>query len=601
LFPLLIGGGSVPTNAEIAVALTHLADLLDITGANSFKVNAYRKAARAAESEVQDLSALASSDPTALRKVEGFGESIAAKIVELATTERIAEMERLRSEVPPGLVELLTLQGVGPKTVHVLWKRAGVTDVQSLKHSIDSGALADIERMGAKTIENLRSAIAAHEAAAAQPVRFRLGQAVPIAESMLAVLRTTPGVQRAAFAGSARRGRETVGDLDLLISCDKPDAVREAFLSLPFLERVLAHGDTRCAALLRGGMQVDLRIVDDAVFGAALLYFTGSKDHNVFLRERAIEAQMRLNEYGLHRALSGVEGPTADVVAARTEESIYAALGLHCLPPELRELHGGNFEQPAPDLVAVDQVRAELHSHTTASDGSLSIHELASLAVARGFHTLAITDHSKASAQANGLSVERLQRHRDAIHAAQADFPTLRLLAGSEVDILADGRLDYDDETLSLLDIVVASPHAALRQEPKAATERLLRAITHPLVHIIGHPTGRILLGRDGLSPDMGELTAAAAEMGTALEVNCQWSRLDLRDTHVKMARAAGALVAINCDIHGAEDADNLRYGIATARRGGLTPGACVNTWEQESLLAWLRDKKSVRAPHGSR
>jgi DNA polymerase (family 10) len=271
------------------------------------------------------------------------------------------------------------------------------------------------------------------------------------------------------------------------------------------------------------------------------------------------------------------------------------------LPPELRELHGGNFEQPAPDLVAVDQVRAELHSHTTASDGSLSIHELASLAVARGFHTLAITDHSKASAQANGLSVERLQRHRDAIHAAQADFPTLRLLAGSEVDILADGRLDYDDETLSLLDIVVASPHAALRQEPKAATERLLRAITHPLVHIIGHPTGRILLGRDGLSPDMGELTAAAAEMGTALEVNCQWSRLDLRDTHVKMARAAGALVAINCDIHGAEDADNLRYGIATARRGGLTPGACVNTWEQESLLAWLRDKKSVRAPHGSR
>jgi len=586
----------VPTNAEIAGALTHLADLLDITGANSFKVNAYRKAARAAESEVQDLGALATSDPAALRKVEGFGDSIAAKIVELATTERIAEMERLRAEVPPGLIELLALQGVGPKTVHVLWKKAGVTDVQSLKQSIDSGALAAVERMGAKTIDNLRSAIAAHEAAGAQPIRFRLGQAVPIAESMLAVLRAAPGVRQAAFAGSARRGRETVGDLDLLISCDKPDAVQQVFLSLPFLERVLAHGDTRCSALLKGGMQVDLRIVDDAVFGAALLYFTGSKDHNVFLRQRAIEANMRLNEYGLHRAPSGTDGSTADVVAARTEESIYAALGLHCLPPELRELHGGNFEQPAPDLVAVDQVRAELHSHTTASDGSLSIHELASLALARGFHTLAITDHSKASAQANGLSVERLRRHRDAIHAAQADFPTLRLLAGSEVDILADGRLDYDDETLALLDIVVASPHAALRQEPKAATQRLLRAITHPLVHIIGHPTGRILLGREGLSPDMGEITAAAAETGTALEVNCHWSRLDLRDTHVKMAVSAGALVAIDCDIHGAEDADNLRYGVATARRGGLTRQACVNTWDQASLLAWLRDKKSVRA-----
>ncbi len=591
----------MPTNAEIAASLTAIADLLDITGANSFKVNAYRKAARVAESEAQDLATLAAADPSALRKIEGFGESIAAKIVEQVTTHRIAELERLRGEVPSGLLELLTLQGVGPKTVHLFWSKAGVTDLASLKSAIDSGALASIDRMGEKTVENLRTAIAAREAAGAQPTRFRLGQAVPIAESMLAVLRSTRGVHRAAFAGSARRGRETVGDLDLLVSCDDHDAVRQAFLSLPFIDRVLAHGDTRCAALLVGGMQVDLRIVDDEVFGAALLYFTGSKDHNVFLRERAIAAKMRLNEYGLHQAPEGTDGPVGALVAARTEESIYAALGLHVLPPELREIHGGDCEHPVPDLVDTAHVRAELHAHTTASDGSLTIHELASLAVSRGFHTLAITDHSKASAQANGLSVERLHRHIDAIRAAQADFPTLRLLAGSEVDILADGRLDYDDDTLALLDVVVASPHAALRQEPATATKRLLRAIAHPLVHIIGHPTGRILLGREGLAPDMHEVTAAAAESGTALEVNCHWSRLDLRDIHVKLAVAAGALVAIDCDIHGAEDADNLRYGVATARRGGLTRQSCVNTWEQSALLAWLKDKKSTRGAGATR
>ena len=591
----------MPTNVEIAATLTAIADLLDITGANAFKVNAYRKAARAAESEGHDLGALAVADAPSLRRIEGIGESIAAKIVELVTTQRIAELERLRSEVPVGLIELLTLQGVGPKTVHLLWRKAGVTGVASLKHAIDSGAIANVDRMGAKTIDNLRASIAAHEAAGAQPMRFRLGQAVPIAEAMLSVLRTTRGVRQAAFAGSARRGRETVGDLDLLISGDDHDAVRQAFLSLPFIERVLANGETRCAALLTGGMQVDLRIVDDGVFGAALLYFTGSKDHNVFLRERAIAAKMRLNEYGLHAAPDGAEGPIGALVAARTEESIYAALGLSCLPPELRELHGGDFERPPPDLVDSSHVRAELHAHTTASDGSLSIHELASLAVSRGFHSLAITDHSKASAQANGLSVERLHRHIDAIRAAQTDFPTLRLLAGSEVDILADGRLDYDDETLALLDVVVASPHAALRQEPAAATKRLLRAITHPLVHIIGHPTGRILLGRDGLAPDMQELTAAAAECGTALEVNCHWSRLDLRDTHVKMAVASGGLVAIDCDIHGAEDADNLRYGVATARRGGLTRQFCVNTWEQSALLDWLKNKKGAHVQHAAR
>ena len=582
------------TNQECANVFSQIADLLEITGANGFKVNAYRKAARSCENESRDLGQLARESPTELRKVEGIGESTAAKIVELETIGKVAELEALRSKVPPGLPVLLTLQGVGPKSVKLLWDSAKVTNIDDLRAAIASGALLTVERMGEKTIANLRDAVAAHDAAGAGPVRYRLGEAIPVAESMLKILRAAHGTVRVAFAGSARRGRETVGDLDLLVSSEDPAAAKAAFLNCAGIGKVLAQGDTKCAVQLATGIQVDLRIVKDNAFGAALMYFTGSVDHNVLLRERAIARGMRLNEYGLFRVpKANSEGADLPLVAAETEESIYCALELPYCPPELREMHCSDLTKPSPTLIELADIKAELHSHTTASDGDMSIIELASLAKARGFHTVAVTDHSRASAQANGLSVERLLKHIDAIREAEAKLGGIRILAGSEVDIMADGRLDYEDDILAKLDVVVASPHTALKQAPQAATDRLLRAIRHPLVHILGHPTGRIIQGREGLAPDMELLCRTAKECGTAMEINCHWSRLDLRDQHVRIAVASGCMIAIDCDIHSLGDADNLRYGIATARRGGLTAAGCVNTLSAANLHEWLFSKRS--------
>ncbi len=582
------------TNEECAAAFARIADLLEITGANAFKVNAYRKASRVCEGESRDLGKLARESPVELRTIEGIGESTASKIVEWVDSGKMQELESLQSKVPTGLTAMLALQGLGPKTVRLLWESAKVTSIDELRAAIDSGALLSIPRMGEKAIANLREAVASHDAAGSRPIRFRLGEAIPIAEALLAKLRHAHGTIRTAYAGSARRGRETVGDLDLLVSSTDPAAASAALLNAPEIAKVLSQGETKCSVNLKNGIQVDLRIVHDDAFGAALLYFTGSKDHNVALRELAIAKGMRLNEYGLFRVPTDAkEGETLPLIAAKSEESIYHALGLPYWPPELREMHRAPLDVPPPTLIDVSDIRAELHSHTTASDGNLSIDELALLAKSRGFHTLAVTDHSKASAQANGLSLDRLLQHIDAIREAEARIGGIRILAGSEVDILADGRMDYDDETLEKLDIVVASPHTALKQTREAATQRLLRAVQHPLVNILGHPTGRIIQGRDGLDPDMEAVFRAAAECGTAMEINCHWSRLDLRDLHVRLALECGCMIAIDCDIHSAGDADNLRYGVATARRGGLTADRCVNAWSAPKLHGWLKEKRS--------
>lgn len=580
------------TNQEFAKHLFEIADLLELTGANGFRVNAYRKAARACESESQDLGKVAREVPSQLRQIDGIGESTSARIVELETTGRIGELDDLRKQVPAELPALLTLQGLGPKTVKLLWDSANVTSLAELSAAIDAGVLNTIPRMGVKTIANIKQAVVARLAAGDAPTRYRLGEAVPVARKLLGLLRDARGSIQTAIAGSARRGRETVGDIDLLVSTSDPEAAKQAFLTAPGVARILAHGDTRCSLLLNSGMQVDLRVVEDSAFGAALLYFTGNKDHNVYLRERAIERAMKLNEYGLFKVTGEKDGePTLELMVTRTEGDIYKALGLFEWPPELREsMH--DFTKPPPRLVCIADIKSELHAHTTASDGDLSLDELIALAEFRGFHTIAVTDHSKASAQANGLSVERLLAHIDAIRAAQERHPNIKVLAGSEVDILADGRLDYDDETLAKLDIVVASPHTALRQDPPEATKRLLAAIRHPLVHILGHPTGRIINGRDGISPDMDAIFQAAHDSSTALEINSHWMRLDLRDVHVRGALDRGCFIAIDCDVHSATDYDNLEYGVATARRGGLTPEHCINAWGPDRLHSWLRSKR---------
>ncbi|MBX3355199.1 MAG: PHP domain-containing protein [Phycisphaeraceae bacterium] len=643
------------TNASLAEIFESMADLLELTGANPFRVNAHRRVARAMESLGEDAAAIVGRDPSELTTIEGIGGGSAKKIEEFVRTGRIKEHQELLAEVPPGVPAMLRIPGLGPKTVRMLWNDAGIEDIAGLRTALDAGRLEGLPRLGPKSIANLRESLDFLEKSGG---RARLGSAMPVAEAIVAMLAGLPGVERAAFAGSLRRGRETIGDLDILVAADNAGPVSEAFQAmdpkaggaptsgarkgakgrgaagkarkgapaaaqadepqavdgealahaatgdaassphaeLPRVAKVLAAGETKTSVRLDNGMQADLRVVPLGAFGAALLHFTGSKEHNVRLRERAIARGFRLNEYGLFPD-DGEPAPQdrgVRPVAGKTEEEIYEALGLPWIPPELREDHGECSEPIPTDLVTIDDIRAELHAHTTASDGAMSIEALARAAKAQGFHTIAVTDHSRSSVQANGLSPERLLAHIDAIRAAEAKIGGIRLLAGSEVDIHADGSLDYDDELLARLDLVIASPHASLRQEPATATARLLAAVRHPLVHCIGHPTGRIINGRPGLEPDMPAIIAAARECGTALEINANHLRLDLRDAHVRMAVDAGVTIAINCDVHGEGDFNELRYGVMTARRGWLPRSLCINTWERDAIEAWLRAKRTT-------
>lgn len=580
------------TNAELARIFEQMAKVLDLTGANVFRVNAHNKVARILESLTTDVAELA-DDPAKLTAIDGIGDGSAKKIIEYVKTGRVEEHDELVKQIPLGLLKVMEIPGLGPKTVKLLWENAGVTDVATLKAAIDAGKLDGLPRMGAKTITNIKESLkfAAHAAE-----RMRLGEALPVAEQIVEHLRTIKGAKQVEYAGSLRRGKETIGDIDILVSATNQAAVSKAFQAMPGVKKVLAAGETRSSVRLEQGVQVDLRVLDDSSFGAALLYFTGSKEHNVTLRERAIKRGYRLNEYGLFPD-DGTDDdrPLQDrgvkPVAARTEQEIYKILDLLWIPPTLRE-DRGELTTKLPKLIAIDDIAAELHAHTVASDGLLSIEQLAEIAKARGFHTIAVTDHSKSSFQANGLSPDRLKTHIEAVREAASRVKGITILAGSEVDILTDGRLDYEDDLLAQLDIVVASPHISLKQEPKLATKRLVRAISHPLVHILGHPTGRIINRREGLSPDINALIEAAVEHETALEINAHWLRLDLRDTHVKAAVDGGALIAINTDAHVEVDFDNLRYGILTAQRGWLTAERCVNAWPKAKLHKWLKAKR---------
>ncbi|RMH15380.1 MAG: DNA polymerase/3'-5' exonuclease PolX [Acidobacteria bacterium] len=586
------------TNQELARIFSEMAAALELTGANPFRAVSNNRVARELRDLTEDVGALVAEDPETavarLTALPGIGKGSAQKIVEYVQTGGIDEHRKLMAKVPRGLFEVLEIPGIGPKAAKAMWEQLGIESVADLKARLDDPALAALPRMGKKTVENIRRAILFSEKTAA---RVPLGKALPLAIALRDELAALPGVRRLEYAGSLRRGCETIGDLDFVAACDDPEGVRRRFTEHPSVTQVLAHGDTKCSVRLESegvAIQADLRLVPEAVYGAALLYFTGSKEHNVRLRERAIKRGLRLNEYGLFRGSE--ERPQEQgkkPLAAATEEEIYAALDLPWIPPELRE-DRGELDRPPPRLIEVGDVKAELHAHTTASDGRMSIAELAACARERGFHTVAVTDHSPSQVIANGLSPERLLDHLAAVRAANDEVRDVTILAGSEVDVLPDGRLDYDDELLRRLDLVVASPHAALRQSPAEATARLLKAIAHPRVHVIGHPTGRIVGRREGLAPDMAALFAAAAEHDVALEVNANWLRLDLRDVHVRGALDHGCKIAIDTDAHRPEHFDLLIYGVLTARRGGLEAASCINAWPAEKLHAWLAAKRDA-------
>lgn len=576
------------TNEHLAALFQQMADIQQILGEDVFRVNSNARVARSLADLTIEVASVG-SDVRRLSELPGIGKHSAQRIAEYLTTGHIADLDHLQAQIPPGLLELLTIPGLGPKKVALLWKHAGITCLADLKAKAAGEELCELPGMGKKSVENLRKNLAFAEASGS---RMRLGDALPLALTLAEQLRTQPGVIRVEYAGSVRRGRETVGDIDLLAAAPAASAssLFEFFQKLPGVTAVLAAGETKCSVRMLDRVQVDLRLVEPKQFGAALLYFTGSKEHNVRLRERAIRQGLRLNEYALTRS------DTQDIVASETEHDIYRALGLDWIPPELREDRGEldlAASHKLPRLIEPRDILAELHSHTTASDGVWTIEQIAETCIARGYKMLAITDHSRSQFQARGLDAARLEQHiRDIRKVAERYKGELMLLAGSEVDILSDGSLDYPDSLLAELDIVVASPHAALSQEPAAATDRLLRAIDNPYVTILGHPTGRLVGRREGLSPDMGKIIAAAKQRGIALEINANSHRLDLRDQHARAALESGVKLAIDTDAHGPADLDQLLFGILTARRAGATAADVINCMQPEALKQWIRSTR---------
>lgn len=563
-----------------------MADVNQVVGGNRFKTIAFEKGARVLKDFVKDVGDVAPQD---LLQVEGIGKGIAQKIEEFLKTGQVAEHQEMIDNVPAGVLQMLDIPGLGPKGVAQLWNDGGVESIDELKTKIADSSLEALKGFGKKKLEKLSASIAFAEKAGE---RTHLGYALPLAFVMVKELEGLKGVEKIEYAGSLRRGKDTIGDIDLLVAA-KPQAasmIMETFVNLPMVEEILGHGETkssvRCDDAHRN-IQVDLRVVDPKHYGAALMYFTGSKEHNVKVRERAQSMGFTLNEY----ALADKDDKTKQI-ETKTEEAIYKRLGLAWVPPELREDRGEIAlagKEALPKLIDLADIKADLHTHTFASDGKWSIEENALAMAARGHHTVAITDHSKGQVQANGLSDERLVQHIEAVREVAKKLKgKITVLAGSEVDILTDGRLDYPDELLAELDVVVASPHAALSQEPKKATARLLKAIENPYVTMIGHPTGRLVLRREGLSPDMEALVKAAADRGIALEINANHWRLDLRDTHARLAIEHGVKLAINTDAHGEGDLTQLPYGVLTARRAGATAKDVINCMGAAELKAWL-------------
>jgi len=583
-------------NAQLARLFQQMADALELTGANRFRVIGFQRAARVIGELAGDVAEFSQDELTA---IEGVGKGTAERVVEFLDTGRIAEHEKIVSQVPAGLFKVLDIPGLGPKTVKLMWEEAGVTDLETLKAALGSGQLESLKGFGRKKIANIEKNLAFVETAGQ---RARIGAAMPLAEAVVESLSKLKGVEQCTFAGSLRRGKETIGDIDILVAAppEVAPAVMDHFTGLDIVADVIAHGDTKASIRTKeeagGGIQIDLRVAAPASYGAALMYFTGSKEHNVRLRERAQAMGYTLNEYAL-----ADKNEKSKVAAAKTEQDIYRALKLAWIAPELREDRGeialadprNQDAGDLPELIELDDIVAELHTHTTASDGMWSERELVEACIARGFHTVAITDHSKGQAQANGLDEQRLEEHIELIRMVADKYKDdITVLAGSEVDILASGELDYDDDLLAELDLVVASPHAALSQEPGKATDRLLAAIENPYVTIMGHPTGRLIGRREGLSPNMARLFKAAAKRGIAMEINANHYRLDLRDTHARAAIQAGVKLSINTDAHGPADLDQLRYGILTARRAGATAADVVNCMTQAKLASWIKSTR---------
>jgi len=567
-------------NSEIAKVFADIADLLELKGENQFKIRAYQKAVRSIEHLPVEMEQLVNENR--LKEVPGVGEAITRKITELVTTGHLGYYEKLKTEFPEGISTLLDVPGVGPRTAMLLSTELGINSADELEAAIVGGSVARLYRMGDKTAENILHQI---QAMRRKDQRIPIGEALPIVDEISAGLKGLPGLRNLAPAGSLRRFRETVGDIDLMGTADNAPEIIQTFTSLPMVKDVLASGTTKASVVVSGGLQVDLRIVEHDSFGSTLQYFTGSKQHNINLRERAHRQGLKLSEYGITNLA------TEKLEKFATEAAFYERQGLQFIPPELREGQQeiARAEQgTVPELLELSDIKGDLHIHTDWSDGRDSIEAVALAAKARGYQYLAITDHSQGRGIAHGLDAERLKQQIAEIEELNQKISGIRIFSGIEVDIRADGSLDLPPEILAELDIVVAAVHSAMNQPQEQMARRIIRAIENPLVDVLAHPTCRLLPGREPVAVDMEVVLRAAVKNNKALEINAMPSRLDLKDVHVYRARELGVKLLISTDAHGAEHLEFIRFGVGVARRGWCQAQDILNTRPLDEFMASL-------------
>ena len=567
-------------NEDVVELLTDIAAMLEMKGESPFRVRAYQEAARRIENLQEDVTALV--EQGRLTEIRGIGESIAEKVTEFVRTGQSSYRNELAKGLPSGIAEMLEIPGVGPKKAQLFHRELGITTVDELEQAALEHRLKGLPSIKEKTEENVLEGI---RRLRQRTARLLLGVALPAAEEIVRQFRVHPAIERIDMGGSIRRRKETIGDIDILVASSTPKDAVNAFTTLPTVKSVLAKGPTKASVLTRQDLQMDLRVVPPDDWGAALQYFTGSKDHNIQLRTIAESKGLKVNEYGVFRV------DTNEKIAGREEEDVYHALGMEWMPPELREAAGeieAAIDGRLPDLIEESDIRGDLHAHTDWSDGANTIEAMAEAAIARGYEYLVISDHSVSMGFIHGLSTDRVREQRRVIDELNGRYDRFRLLQGIEVNIRGDGSLDYEDEVLAQFDVVTASIHSGLRQSKEQITSRLIAAIRSPHVDVIGHPSGRIIGRRDPSDFDREAVFRAAAETGTALEINAQPDRLDLRDTDVRRAVEMGVEVAIDSDAHATAQLGLIDYGVATARRGWVTKDRVLNAMPLDKLLQKL-------------
>ncbi len=567
-------------NPEIARIFNVIADMLEIKGDNPFRIRAYRRAAQNIEGLTEDVAILVERET--VEEIPGIGKDLAAKIREFVTTGTLREHEKLKADVPAGVVELLRIPGIGPKTAKLLYEEKGIESTEKLEAATRAGELRGLPGIKAKTEENILRGIEMLRRASG---RMPLGLALPLAQEIIACLGQVKGCQRIHYAGSLRRMKETVGDIDILAISTAPTKIMDAFVALPSVQDILAKGETKSSVMTRQGIQVDVRVVEPEAFGAALAYFTGSKAHNIRLRDMARKKGLKVSEYGVFEERTGRR------IAGREEKEIYEILGLPLIAPELREDAGeieAALKGQLPDLITAEDIQGDLHVHSTWSDGVHSIAEVVEAARRRGYAYIAITDHSRGLGIVHGLGVEDLAKQSDEIAKLNQRLEGFRILSGTEVNIRADGTLDLPDAVLGTLDFVVASVHSAFRQDRQTMTQRIVRAMGNRHVRVLGHPTGRLLGEREPYEVDFDELLRAARQRNIALEINASPSRLDLNDVHARRVKESGLPLVINTDTHTLPNFDYIHLGVATARRAWVEKKDVLNALPLNQLLKRL-------------